>query len=89
MEPNYVGILSYDQMLWECNFQAKDVGLVCQAKVFRHSVVKARLEYLFHYPNSYQSVLEQIIWFNSHLRTEGKPFFNDTLNVGIIKIQDM
>ena len=76
-------------MFWECNFQTKDVGLVCQAKGFRYSVVKARAEYHFHSPNSYQSVLEQIIWFNSHLRTEGKPFFNETLYVGIIKIQDM
>ena len=62
----------HNQMFWECNFQAKDVGLVCQAKGFRYSVVKARAECHFHYPNSYQSVLEQIIWFNSHLQ-KGSP----------------
>ena len=78
-----------NQMFWECNFEAKDVGLVCQAKGFRYSVVKARAEYHFHFRSNYQSVLEQIIWFNSHLRTEGKPFFNETLYVGIITIQDM
>ena len=62
------------ELLWECNFHTDDVKYACKAKGVWLSVIKAWATFHYESPSSKNEVMNQVMWFNSHLRVKGKPF---------------
>ena len=76
---------------WQCNFSEKDIKYVCRAIGFWLDVIKAWAN--FNYQDKLElmeQILEQNIWYNSHIRIQNKPFYNkDMAQLGISKIIDL
>ena len=69
---NILDIGPIDSMIWCCNMRAEDVSKVIKTEnQFWKEVVQAWCEY--HYTPSDQINGDQIIWFNSDIRVDGKP----------------
>lgn len=77
-------------VLWQCNFNAKDVTQIVKHPGFWNDVVKSWASFNFHSPFGVDDILDQVIWFNSHIKVQGKLLFNIRMfRAGIIKIQDL
>ena len=52
-----------------------DVCNVCNARGFWKQVVEVWAQYNFNDPISRNDILNQCIWYNTHIRIENKPFY--------------
>ena len=79
-------------MLWSCQFVKQDIATILPNihSVFWKNVVELWTEINFNDPISPAQVKEQIIWNNSNIRINGKPFFlKKWVDNGILKIKDI
>lgn len=73
--------------IWQCALSVKDVKYVTQCKNFWYDVLCAWCQFNFKSPTGRNEIMEQIIWFNSHIRIENKPFCKTNMfKAGIVKI---
>ena len=59
---------------WKYNFSESDLYQVCNPKGFWKSVVQAWSIYNYFEPQTLDEVLDQYVWFNSHIKVQGKLF---------------
>ena len=79
-----------NQELWCCNFSERDVKFVCAAKGFWKDVVTAWAKFHFFTSQTYEEIIMQTIWFNTHIRVENKPFYLEkAMYSGMTTIQDI
>ena len=77
-------------ILWECNFASKDVELFNCRSQFWNDLLKIWAKYNFRTPQSVEEILNQTLWYNSHIKIEDK--FLDMWKLyqhGIIYVKDL
>ena len=92
---NILGELYYSwlkmipQHVFECNLSPKDTTKLKCKNVFK-SILNAWCIYNFYQPTSRNQVLDQVIWYNSHIRINGKIIFWKKLYVkDIVYFKDL
>ena len=79
-----------NEIFWQCNFNTNDVKFICKANGFWQSVVLNWAEFNFNVPQSTNYVIQQVKWFNSHIRENYKPVFNEKMyEHGVLPIADI
>ena len=78
-------------LIWKINLNVKELALLDFLEPsFWLEVLKLWLKHTHEQPNSSYQVREEVIWFNSYIRIEGRPFFlPEWLEKGITKIGDL
>ena len=79
-----------NELIWECNFCSKDCkDLQCRSRFWKH-LLQAWVEYNFHYPEQPKEVINQILWYNSHIKIARRLVFNqEWYDKGVIYIKDI
>ena len=76
-------------VIWKCNIEAKDIQK-CFENSFWKRVLTAWSKLNYKNPNDDVSIKNQIIWYNSFIKLEGRPFLWRTWwNKGIIFVEDL
>ena len=78
-------------LIWECNINSNDVSLACTKQTY-WSIDWSTVH--FHHPQNDEQIREQIIWYNSHIRCEKKPFMINEITkksymAGLVRIEDL
>ena len=74
-----------NELFWECNYDSCDIQFACKASGFWLSVVKAWSKYNYNVPEGLEQIVNRIMWLNSHIRVQGKPYYDHILyEIGII-----
>ena len=60
--------------IWECNISSTDCAKIIgkNNQTFWHNVLLTWCKYHYYEPQTQEEILEQIIWYNSHLRVNNK-----------------
>ena len=83
-----LGILK--EVLWDCNINYTDIDLIITKNSFWKDVLGSWAKYNFIIPHDANTISQQVIWFNSHLRIANKPFFfKKAFQNGVIRIKDI
>lgn len=73
---------------WECNVNKRDVSCIVKPGFWR-DVALAWSKLNFYEPTNHKQVLNQHVWYNSHLRINKKIFcYRKALEAGVCKISD-
>ena len=75
--------LCTDDFIWNCNLSKEDVKYLKISNVFWHTVTQEWCKLTYHEPHDKESVLEQNIVLNSHIRIDKKPI----VPKGILRFQ--
>ena len=80
-----------NQEFWYLNFHESDIQHVCKGmNNFWMDVIKAWSKFNFHEVNDIPTLLKQRLWFNSHIRRNGRPFIIQNMYaVGIVEFYDI
>ena len=79
-----------DFNIWLCNTHFKDSMDVICGDTWWSGVHQAWCRINFHEPHSYSAVLNQVLWFNSHVKIAGKMCCNKQLiERGVLTISDL
>lgn len=82
---NSIGLL-----IWECNLQSKHISMLFPKCGFWFDVLKTWCEFNYNSMVNFDSVLDQIIWFNSKILVRNKPIFNlQMFCAGIVRVSDL
>lgn len=91
-------LLVYNQLpnvgeyIWKCNFNREDVNK-CFPNLYNHfwiDVLKSWADYNYHAPNNCTDILNQNIWFNSHIKINGQLlFYSNWYRAGIKHVADL
>ena len=77
------------ELRWHCNLSAKDVNILVLECFWRY-VAKAFAEVNYHNPTNCTEIQEQVIWYNTHIRVDNKPFIlKKWFQAGVIKIENL
>lgn len=78
------------ELLWSCNLKSNDVGSFTANRGFWHDVLKSWCLFNYSEPIGYENVVEQVLWFNSHVRIAGRLFFSQQMFAsGIVRVKDL
>ena len=81
-----------DQFIWKANLHYRDIKFI-RSNIKGSFWEKLLIEWCklnFHTPQSSESILDQIIWMNSHIKREKEPIFNHRLlELGLKSLQDI
>lgn len=79
--------------LWQCNLEKKDIGVIFTSNFKSQlwlDIVSSWCEYNFFNPESYTEISQQLLWFNSHIRIQGKPiFYCHWYTKGVVTVNDI
>ena len=76
--------------IFECNLNAKDAATYCSLTEFWGQVFMYWCEFNFHEPQTNTAILQQKLWFNSHLRINNKPiFWKKWVTAGVTTVEDI
>ena len=79
-----------NQEIWLCNLCHKDIHLVGLEDSFWKQVLVNWSKYNFNWPNTYQEVLGQYLWLNSHIKVNKQPIvIKQMLVKGIKYVKDL
>ena len=79
-----------NQLLWECNFCSEDAWKMPCKNLFWKSVLVAWSEYNYNVPESSEEIVNQIIWYNSHIKIGNKlVFYQEAYNAGVLYVKDL
>ena len=59
-------------LMWKYNLNPRDAGINYGNETFWHHVLLTWCEFNHHNPISYESILKQIIWMNSHIKAKSQ-----------------
>ena len=73
--------------IWKCNLKPSDINVLFRKKPnrFNKDIFSAWAYYTHNTPETALYITNQFIWFNSHIRIDGKPFFNNRMYTAGIK----
>ena len=73
--------------IWKCNIHTQDVNALFCTKPSKicKDILLSWAQYSYKNPETLQDILNQFIWFNSHIKIGGKPTYNKTLYTAGIK----
>lgn len=78
------------ELLWKCNFNQDDCKQITKATGFWYDVLVAWAKFNYHNPTGEQEVLEQVLWYNSHIKIAQKICYNLAMICsGILTIKDL
>ena len=78
------------ELIWRCNLDPKDATKVFSEKNFWVDILKAWCELNFKKEVTQGEIENQIIWLNSHIKREGKPFvWHHWIEKGIFIMGDL
>ena len=81
-----------DGLIWEANLKIDDVDYVRignKGNVW-DSILRAWCSYNYKEPVNVDEIMNQTLWYNTHIRRQNKPFIIKALyNIGLCKIQDI
>ena len=74
--------------IWKCNVEAKDIDALFRKtpNKFNRDILNAWAHYSFHTPKTTLEIRNQFIWFNSHIKVNGKPTFHNIMYNSIIEM---
>ena len=78
--------------IWKCNVEAKDIDALFRKtpNKFNRDILNAWAHYSFHTPKTTLEIRNQFIWFNSHIKINGKPTFHNIIyNAGITHVKHL
>ena len=61
-----------DDFMWQCNISSEDAQKLITKNSFWKDVVISWARYHYYIPSDVESIRSQIIWYNSHIRIDGK-----------------
>ena len=77
-------------LIWKCNLKAEDVRKMLDTNLFWVQVLLAWCKINHGHPSGKSQILDEILWMNSHIVIQGKPFvWRSWLNKGIINVNDI
>ena len=68
-----LGPLTKNGIIWQLNLTRKDSEKIFHGQGFWHSIVHAWHKYNYSEPQNAAKVMEQCIWYNSHIQIENQP----------------
>jgi hypothetical protein len=73
--------------IWKCNLNPSDINVLFRKKPnkFNRDIFSAWSYYSYNTPDTSLEIMNQFIWFNSHIRIDGKPTFNNRMYTAGIK----
>lgn len=80
--------INIGKIIWQCNFKDKHVQYIANNhSIFWTNVLEAWASYNFSHPVSPEDVSSQILWNNSYILIDNKPFvFLHAFNSGLIRV---
>lgn len=76
--------------LWICNFSVNDLETLFPIRSFWRQVVYAWASFNFYSPKTTQEILNQVIWYNSHIRVQDFPLTAlKAWEKGLVKISQL
>ena len=72
----HLGRLVREGRIWQLNLNQKDSVCLFNGNSFWHSLIHMWHEYSYHEPQNKIKVLKQNIWYNSLIKTQGKPLLD-------------
>ena len=86
----FIGKTIDPSLIWELNLTKKDSVKTFPGVSFWHSLIHEWHGYSYHEPQNQHKILNQIIWYNSIIRCNDKPFVLKTwIKGGIIRFKDL
>lgn len=77
-------------LIWECNIKSIDCKYITNCRSFWFDVVKSWATINFFVPNGIDQVLDQILWYNSHIKINRRIYIDhEMFKIGIIRIRDI
>ena len=61
------------EIIWQINIHPRDIGILGFPNSFWSEVLEVYAEITFHEPQNAEEVLNQVIWYNSHMRIGNAP----------------
>lgn len=75
---------------WKCNLKKCDVKFLTITSSFWKDVCLSWCQYNFSHVTAKSDVREQVIWWNSHIRSNNKPLWNERLfRLGLVQIKQL
>jgi hypothetical protein len=67
--------------IWKCNLNPSDINVLFRKKPnkYNRDIFSAWSYYSYNTPDTSLEIMNQFIWFNSHIRIDGKPTFNNRM----------